>query len=370
MSESEKDEFLEYKKDWTLEELNNDIDSLAKHPLFEKDLTHNKDTPEHKALQNLLYDEDDVNAAENFYNQGNKILTTYIIGKNPTKHDENYFLHQALFKYNEAVECKIIESELKAKVLCNRALVNTKLKNYGKAIQDAQNAIEIDKSYAKAYYRKAFAEDALDKFELALSTCDEALAMGENKEINELKSKIKTKINKNNEKKKNLELQKQMIAQELFLHLKKHEILYSNQPTLQIPESYQHVFKVENDYIVTSVLFIYPEFGQFDFIDEAADSNMVSEVFDTVYGEGLPWDEHGYYKDVSNIEFFIELNSKQPLNNPEYIKRPIKLSKINAELDLLSLMKIPEYVIPKVIEIIVLSKASNFYSYFINKYSN
>ena len=45
-----------------------------------------------------------------------------------------------------------------------------KLENYGLAIADSDEAIKLDPNYAKAYYRKADANIALNKYELALDS--------------------------------------------------------------------------------------------------------------------------------------------------------------------------------------------------------
>lgn len=44
-----------------------------------------------------------------------------------------------------------------------------KLENYGLAILDSDEAIKLDPNYAKAYYRKADANIALNKYDLALN---------------------------------------------------------------------------------------------------------------------------------------------------------------------------------------------------------
>lgn len=42
-----------------------------------------------------------------------------------------------------------------------------KLENYGLAIADCEDSIKLDPNYAKAYYRKADAHIALNKYEIA-----------------------------------------------------------------------------------------------------------------------------------------------------------------------------------------------------------
>ena len=52
-------------------------------------------------------------------------------------------------------------------VLC-RSAVNMKLRQYKEALQDADSAIEADKSFAKGYLRRAAANEALENFEDAV----------------------------------------------------------------------------------------------------------------------------------------------------------------------------------------------------------
>lgn len=50
----------------------------------------------------------------------------------------------------------------------NRSISNLRLENFGYALNDASKAIELDKSYTKAYYRRAAAHMSLGKYKLAL----------------------------------------------------------------------------------------------------------------------------------------------------------------------------------------------------------
>ena len=72
------------------------------------------------------------------------------------------FLEAVAF-YSDALEYR----PTNAIILSNRALAFIKLENYGLALQDADHAIESDPKYAKAYYRRASANFALNHFKLA-----------------------------------------------------------------------------------------------------------------------------------------------------------------------------------------------------------
>lgn len=75
---------------------------------------------------------------------------------------EGKFL-DAIKAYSEGLEYRPTNAILRS----NRALAFIKVENYGLALQDADVAISADPRYAKAYYRRASANFALNHFKLA-----------------------------------------------------------------------------------------------------------------------------------------------------------------------------------------------------------
>ncbi|KAG2615776.1 serine/threonine-protein phosphatase 5-like [Panicum virgatum] len=71
---------------------------------------------------------------------------------------------QAIELYSQAIEL----NSSNAVYWANRAFAHTKLEEYGSAVQDATNAIEIDPRYSKGYYRRGAAYLAMGKFKEAL----------------------------------------------------------------------------------------------------------------------------------------------------------------------------------------------------------
>ncbi|KAF9806880.1 hypothetical protein SFRURICE_005837 [Spodoptera frugiperda] len=95
--------------------------------------------------------QEDVEAADKLKNEANE-----------------YFKKQS---YNNAIELytKAIEKNPKNAVFfANRSIANLRLENFGYALSDASKAIELDRSYTKAYYRRAAAYMSLGKYKLAL----------------------------------------------------------------------------------------------------------------------------------------------------------------------------------------------------------
>ena len=71
---------------------------------------------------------------------------------------------EAVEKYNEAIE---LNPEVPA-YYTNRAFCHLKMENHGLAIADATVALELDKTFVKAYYRRGSAYFALGKYKDAL----------------------------------------------------------------------------------------------------------------------------------------------------------------------------------------------------------
>ncbi|XP_072929717.1 serine/threonine-protein phosphatase 5 [Epargyreus clarus] len=95
--------------------------------------------------------QEDIDAAEKLKNEAN-----------------DYFKKQ---NYNRAIELytQAIEKNGKNAVFyANRSIANLRLENFGYALSDASKAIELDKSYTKAYYRRAASHMSLGKYKLAL----------------------------------------------------------------------------------------------------------------------------------------------------------------------------------------------------------
>jgi len=128
MSDSE-DEFKNFEKNWTTEELSKQIDGLKSHPLFIKEGDQLVQSEELEALQHILYDEDPQVLAKTFYEQGTTILKEKVLANKESKtvKEINYFLHKALEKYDEALNIDIEDKELLVKILSNRAYINTEI---------------------------------------------------------------------------------------------------------------------------------------------------------------------------------------------------------------------------------------------------
>ena len=129
-----------------MESTNSSIDSIETVDSLEKSVCLIK-------LGDANY-EDTLKLAEEHKEAGNKL-----VAENKT--------NEAILKFTDSINLNI-ETPKNAIYYSNRAMCHIKLENFGFALEDANKAIEIDKDYLKAYYRRASAN-------LILSHYDEAV---------------------------------------------------------------------------------------------------------------------------------------------------------------------------------------------------
>lgn len=98
--------------------------------------------------------EDSLKLAEEYKTEGNKLIS------------QNKF-SEALKKFTDAINLSI-ETNKNAIYFSNRANCHIRLENFGLALQDANKAIEIDKTYDKAYFRRASSNLCLFHYEEAI----------------------------------------------------------------------------------------------------------------------------------------------------------------------------------------------------------
>ncbi|XP_059047787.1 serine/threonine-protein phosphatase 5 [Achroia grisella] len=95
--------------------------------------------------------QEDIEAAEKLKNEANEFFKK-----------QNY--NSAIELYTKAIE----KNSKNAVFFANRSIANLRLENFGYALSDASKAIELDRAYTKAYYRRAAAHMFLGKYKLAL----------------------------------------------------------------------------------------------------------------------------------------------------------------------------------------------------------
>lgn len=64
---------------------------------------------------------------------------------------------------------------------------------------------------------------------------------------------------------------------------------------------------IEEGDLIFPIVFIYPEFGQFDYVEKTEGDTSLIESFSEIFEAGLPWDEKGFYKEASNLVFALKV---------------------------------------------------------------
>eukprot|EP00698_Gefionella_okellyi_P008288 TRINITY_DN204_c0_g1_i1.p1 TRINITY_DN204_c0_g1~~TRINITY_DN204_c0_g1_i1.p1 ORF type:complete len:343 (+),score=66.58 TRINITY_DN204_c0_g1_i1:28-1029(+) len=119
-----------------------------------------------QALQALVYDGTPEEIAENFKNQGNKCVK-----RGPT------YYEQAISYYSQALDQKLDDPKKNAMYLSNRAHVNLLLENYGYAFVDGRDAVVLDPTNLKGYFRAAKACLKLRRWPDALQWAQKGLSV-------------------------------------------------------------------------------------------------------------------------------------------------------------------------------------------------
>ena len=281
-----------------------------------------------------------------------------------------------MLKYEEALHKNFDDNVLKVKLLSNRAYCNLLLKNFGRVIIDCKEITKRDVKFEKAYFRWSTSLFELGRFQECVEICNKGLEQNKAfKELKRLKEKAQTRLEEQLEKKKLKELAESKEIQALISILNKKKILFSLGSSIKKHEIYDRKLKLtKNNELLVPIVFIYPQFGQFDLVDEVSEKEALIESVKKVVAEGLPWDHNKEYVDFGEMEFFLQLNKESPINDFRESKEGFetslfkldKLVMVNGTL--LEVLQTQNYVLPTVLEIVVLSKKSSFFEHFLEKF--
>ena len=225
-------------KKYTDEEWDKLFDYMDNHPLFKNDLDWGDvDSNEYlQALQSIKYDEDAEITMERLYHEGNKIMKEKLLGK---KKRPIFFIKKAMDIYIDALSQEAQCLELRKKILCNRALINLWLKNFGKVVEDCMKAITIDKDYVRPYARAAEAFNSLEQFSRGIKICQRGLEVdSKNKILKELLKEAKTGFNKQQEIKNKKKAQEKLKKSEVYQACIKKSIVLGKLSDFPLPEAY------------------------------------------------------------------------------------------------------------------------------------
>ncbi|KAI8927767.1 hypothetical protein BC831DRAFT_451011 [Entophlyctis helioformis] len=307
------------------------VQEVLSTPLFMSHLPKEDDVVENEtlmALQSLTFDGTPEEIAENFKNQGNDAFKA---GRRMYK--------DAITFYTKGLAAKGQDAKLNSVLYSNRAAVHLELSNFRQVLNDCARAIESNPTNIKAYFRSVKALYSLDRVDEGIDCCQRGLAIEPNN------SSLKAELKKLQERKVVLtEMEAKRAAKEAKKLAEVSQIAdaitsrgyrtfttpaddgdddddedkiknkaaasYSAAlaPALMqhpLAPSHKIVLDPATLHLKFPVLFLYPEFGQSDYIAEFDETDSFYVHFETMFTEPAPWDPtHAYHP--QGLELYFE----------------------------------------------------------------
>jgi len=330
-----------------------DFDEWAKeidgHPAFMTSMPEGGVlSDEAAALQALKYDtEDDAELQATAYkNDGNK----------------NFELKKyrwAIDAYTAGIKVKCADKKLNAILYANRGACNFRLGNIRSALKDCVLARKFDPSHLKARIRGIECLLKLNQPEEALSWINDLQTeFGSDptlkeRNLDDLKKEAMklAKTKARDERKARLAADATRNEKATLLNaLKKRHIRFRDRINFDDPDNFdwskievslpgeERMTRVRfdaslEDVLVWPVLFLYPEFGQTDFIREFQETEKFLDHLDVMFSTPPPWDVERTYN-VDTIEIYFESRT-----------RPDVLLKVPLEMTLGQILSHSEYLV-------------------------
>ncbi len=218
--------------------------------------------------------------------------------------------------YTQALECESENAELDSSILANRALVQLRLENFGRAIEDSKEAVKLWPDNVKAYCRAGQASAKLDKHRQALRWYQHALDRADAKSKAYVEKLVKTTIKAEArdearalEAKKAAEAKREadaLLAKAIELRkvrISSDTLSGEHRPSLD-----------EKGNVHWPVVFLYPEFLQSDVVQDVHELTALTDHLAEMFppkGSAPPWDRKGVYT-LGNLEVFVEIEADKP----------------------------------------------------------
>jgi tetratricopeptide (TPR) repeat protein len=302
------------------------------------------------------------------------------LGKaNACKEDGNYCFKQKQYKkaissYSAGIQLKCEDDNLMAVMYTNRATCHYNIGNYRSAILDCTHASKHDPTYVKCFYRAASACMELGRYQEAVQWCDRGLLSDpDNKQIQSIRTTA-VKKHKAVERDKRKELKsskKKLVEQEKLISaiksrgvkmegLKERTDVSSFMENLE--QSRPHpssglVTLNDDDTLSWPVLFLYPEFGQSDYVQSFNENDIFIDQISTILSTPPPWDLKCQYRIDSVAIYFQD-------------KQTDSLVKVSPEQNLRSVLSSERYTVTQgTPAFMLLNTNSNFFQTFLSKHS-
>ncbi|XP_074642594.1 tetratricopeptide repeat protein 4-like [Tubulanus polymorphus] len=306
----------------TPEETEKWLSEFDNHPAFASEIDFSKPlSPEMEAMQQLIYDENDPEAcAENYKEDGNENFKK-----------KKYKI--AVENYSAGIKLRCPNKELNATLYSNRAAAQFRIKNYGSALRDCLAARKFKPDHMKAIIKGSQCCLELSRPEEVIMWCDAGLVYDDkNETLLELRMKADKLLKEQQRNKRRLEAEhrKKVKSEKELLQIIKERNIHlemENEPKVThemfmesiVPEcptgAAKMVHLTDDGSLVWPVLFLYPEFGETDFIAAFKDSDCLKDHINVMFGDNVEppcWDTERKYR-PDTIDIFVEVKRKTKL---------------------------------------------------------
>ncbi|XP_030430024.1 tetratricopeptide repeat protein 4 [Gopherus evgoodei] len=291
--------------------------------------------PDLACLQSIIFDEDrsPEEQANTYKNEGNEYFK-----------EKNY--KKAVISYTEGLKKKCSDQDLNAVLYTNRAAAQFYLGNYRSALSDVSAARKIRPNHLKAIIRGALCHLELKNFPEAMAWCEEGLRIdSKEKKLVETRAKadrLKRAEQRDARKAKLKEKKEQSQKEVLLTAIKERNIklfLEASKEEDEISDGLAEmslnglssdstmgtkVYLDDNGNLNWPVLFLYPEYGQTDFISAFHEDSRFIDHIQVMFAELPPWDSERKYH-PSNLELYFEDEAREEMFqlNPENTLRQV-----------------------------------------------
>ena len=309
---------------------------MAKHPFFSTDPNIGyESSPLMDAMRQLKYDEQ-LNSKE-------ELVKSYKEDGNENFKRNKY--RWAVESYSKAIQIGCEEPKLNSIVYNNRASAHFHLCNYRSALNDAIKAYELDSENIKALNRIVLCHFELKQYQKCIELCKtnrekslDLLTEYEKKATIELKKEERNArkgISQGSKMRETLNRITQVVKQR---GIKFNGSLFES---IHPAADGKHVILDSSGQLIWPVLFLYPEYGQSDFIEKFEENQTFLDHLNLMFEEFPVWDTKRKYKPKDII---IGFNSFKT-NEIKTFESSLTLKDILTDVDFELVSAIPTFIL-------------------------
>ena len=223
----------------------------------------------------------------------------------------------ATASYTEGLKARCEVAELDTALLTNRAAAQFHVGNYRSSLNDCAAALAVTPGHLKALVRGALCHSKLGHHREAVAWCDKGLLVEEgHKELAELRSRsmAKAKELERDERRRVAGEKREKEARAGLLEaIQSRGVVVVGGLSMEAlepshPAAVQKRVRLEEGGLVWPVLFLYPEVGETDFIEEFREQELFQQHVEVMFGQEADrpaWDPSGRYS-PQTLELYFE----------------------------------------------------------------